>query len=399
MTFSIILYGICAAARADLPSGPPVPTPPPNAKNQTPAFPQQTRAPEVHSDFSIQLTQVANGLNHPWALQFLPDGKLLLTERSGNLRLITQDGQMSAPLQGLPEVFTSGQGGLLDVNISPDFDQDRLVYFSYSEPREHNKNATAVARGRLNETAAVLENVEVIFRQQPAWESHLHFGSRLVWNKSGNLFVTLGERSLPKPRQLAQDTNTHLGKVIQIKADGSIPGTNPFIHGGGQPEIWSYGHRNPQGAAIHPLTGELWTIEHGPRGGDELNTPEAGKNYGWPVITYGIDYSGAPIGNGITQQPGMEQPRYYWDPVIAPGGMTFYQGPIFPEWNGNLLISSLNPGGIVRVMIQDHQVIGEERLATNVGRIRDLTTDHDGYIWFVTDADNGSLYKVSRTTP
>jgi aldose sugar dehydrogenase len=371
-----------------------VSTPPPNAANQTPAFVGQNRVSEVKSNYNLQRRTIASGLSSPWGMEFLPDGRVLVTERSGSMAMVTPQGTISK-VSGVPAVFTQGQGGLLDVALAPDFLLSRWVYFSYSEPRGNNTNGTAVARAKLAENDASLTNLQVIFRQTPAWNSSLHFGSRLVWDTSGNLYVTLGERSNADARVQAQDTNSHLGKVIRIKPDGSPAAGNPFVgRANTKPEIWSYGHRNPQSAALHPTTGELWTVEHGPRGGDELNRPQAGKNYGWPVITYGIDYNGSPIGQGITAKEGMEQPVYYWDPVIAPAGMLFYEGNMFPNWRGSLLIGSLNPGGLVRLQFNGDRVVGEERLVTNAGRVRDVAEADDGSIWYVTD--NGQLIRLFR---
>lgn len=383
-----------SSSSSERPSGPPVNVGPPNAANQTPAFPEQTRAPEVISYSDINAQTIASGLSSPWGLEFLPDGRLLVTEKTGSLRIVDTNGNISSPISGVPAVYSSGQGGLLDVNISPYFDQDRMVYMSFSESRSGG-NGTSVVRGRLSNDNTRLENTQIIFRQTPAWNSTLHFGSRLVWDEEGFLYVTLGERSYPEPRTQAQDPHSLLGKVVRIAADGGIPASNPFADGlMGSPEVWSYGHRNVQGASLHPETGELWTIEHGPRGGDEINRPEPGKNYGWPIITYGIDYNGSPIGQGITAQAGLEQPIYYWDPVIAPAGMTFYSGDMFPEWNNNLLIGGLGVQQIVRVMLDGDTVIGEERLASGYGRVRDVIVAEDGAVWFATD--QGQIIRLSR---
>ena len=264
----------------------------------------------------------------------LPDGSWLVTERGGRMRHVRADGSLSEPIRGVPKVVAQGQGGLLDVAIRDDFERTRRVWWSFSELRGNDGNATAVATGVLASDGSALSDVRVIFQQQPAWLSRNHFGSRLVFDRTGALFVTTGERSLPEPRQLAQDVGTHIGKIIRINPDGGAAEGNSHIEGG-LPEIWSYGHRNLQAAALGP-DGALWTVEHGPRGGDELNRPEAGKNYGWPIITYGQDYSGRPIGDGITARDGMEQPIYYWDPVIAPSGLAFYDGAMFPAWRGAL---------------------------------------------------------------
>ncbi|MCR6652773.1 MAG: PQQ-dependent sugar dehydrogenase [Cellvibrionaceae bacterium] len=360
-----------------------------------PAFEGQTRAPEVRSNFTLRTDVVTSGLRKPWGLTELPDGRFVVTEREeGTLVIVTREGEISAPLIGVPAVYNGGQGGLLDVAIDPNFASNRWIYFSYSENRGNNQNGTSVARGRLSADEKSLENVTVIFRQMPAWNSTLHFGSRLVFDRNGLLYVTLGERSNPEPRQQSQDRNSLLGKVVRINPDGTVPSSNPFVGvANTKPEIWSYGHRNVQSAALHPVTGELWTVEHGPRGGDEINRPEAGKNYGWPVITYGIDYSGQPIGAGITAQQGMEQPVYYWDPVIGPSGTTFYEGDMFP-WQNNLLIGSLNPGGVVRIMLNGNRVVGEERLLSELKRVRDVEVTSDGAFWVVNDENQ--LVRVSR---
>lgn len=366
----------------------------PNKRDARPAFPQQTRAPESVSGVRLKVETVADGIDEPWGSALLPDGKLLVTARTGKLWLVTP-GAGKAEVAGAPRVDNDGQGGLLDISLAPDFATSRAVYVSFSEPREQGKNGTSLARATLSADGKKLENLKVIFQQQPAWSSSLHFGSNIEWDPAGNLYLTVGERSLPQPRQLAQDVSTHIGKVMRLKADGSAADGNPFVgQANAKPEIWSYGHRNVQGAAIDPATGQLWTIEHGPRGGDELNRPEAGKNYGWPIICYCIDYPGGPIGDGITSKDGMEQPVYYWDPVIAPGDMIFYKGDLFP-WKGNILASSL-AGAIVRLEIADGKVTGEERLLKDQGRIRDITEAADGSLYVLTDESDG---KVLRVTP
>lgn len=394
----LLSLSACSADGQNAPpaaAGAPVQTAPPNAEGQTPAFAGQTRAPEQRSAFSVRAETIAEGLDHPWAIEFLPGGRILVTELSGQMRVVTRAGAISPPIAGIPAVDARRQGGLLDVALSPTFATDRLIYWSYAEPRGNGRNATSVARGRLSDDVTRVENVQVIFRQQPAWESTLHFGSRLVFDREGHLFVTLGERSERESRPLAQDLNGLLGKVVRINPDGAIPADNPF-HGraDARAEIWSYGHRNVQGATLNPDTGRLWTIEHGPRGGDEVNAPQAGLNYGWPTITYGEEYSGDPIGEGITQREGMEQPIYYFDPVIAPGGMLFYQGALFPEWRGDLVIASL-AGAVVRLELDGERVIGEERVLTDIGRVRDVKEAEDGAIWLITDEDEGRLMRAT----
>ena len=394
-TLLIVLVFSTSSALAQI-GGPDDPWPPPNAPLQTPAFYGQTRAPQLEDKINLQAEEIASGLFHPWAIEFLPDNSLLLTERLGRMRIVTRQGEVMESIEGVPKVDSRGQGGLLDVVLDPEFAINRLIYFSYAEQRGEGQNGTTVARAHLSEDRTALEEVKVIFRQTPAWRSTKHYGSRLVWDRNGSLFVTLGERSLPEPRQLAQALDNYLGKVVRIQPDGSVPADNPYADGEeGLPNIWSYGHRNIQGAALHPQTGDLWTIEHGPRGGDEINVPQPGKNYGWPVITYGEDYSGAPIGTGSTQKQGMEQPIYYWDPVIAPAGSLFYQGDMFSEWRGDLLISSLTPGGLVRLELDGRQVKGEQRLLSELGRVRDIATGPDGALWVITDERNGKLLKIT----
>jgi glucose/arabinose dehydrogenase len=357
-----------------------------------PAFAQAPRSPTPDPQpVPARITTIAKGLEHPWGIVVLPDGSMLVTERSGNLRRIGKDGKVSEPLAGVPKVFTSSQGGLLDLALSPKFDEDRMVYFSFSEPGAGGAG-TAVARGRLGERG--LEDTRVIWRQQPKVEGPNHFGSRLVFARDGALFATLGDRFAY--REQAQNLRSTLGKVVRINADGSVPRDNPFVgREDALPEIWSYGHRNSQAAALHPESGQLWTVEHGARGGDELNHPQAGKNYGWPVITYGVDYSGAKIGEG-TAKPGMEQPAYYWDPVIAPSGAVFYTGEAFPEWRGQLLVGSLRPGGLVRLQLDAGRVAQETRYRNDAlnARIRDVAQGPDGLVYLITDSSDGRVLRL-----
>ena len=340
---------------------------------------------------AVRVETVARGLEHPWAVAFLPDGRMLVTERPGRLRIVERDGRISDPLAGVPQVLARGQGGLLDVALDPRFADNRLVYLSYAEPGAGGTAGTAVARGRLGQGR--LEDVRVIYQQQPKVRGAAHFGSRLVFARDGTLFVTQGDRFVY--RDGAQDLSVGIGKIVRINPDGSVPRDNPFVgRAGARPEIWSYGHRNVQSAALHPRTGQLWTVEHGARGGDELNRPEAGKNYGWPVITYGVDYSGARIGEG-TAKPGMEQPVYYWDPVIAPSGMTFYTGDALPDWKGSLFIGSLDPGLLVRLTLKDGRVAREERYLADLGeRIRDVRQGPDGLVYLLTDSGDGRVLRV-----
>jgi glucose/arabinose dehydrogenase len=345
---------------------------------------------------AVRAETYAEGLEHPWALAFLPDGRLLVTERPGRLRIVDTGGRVSEPLTGVPTVLAQGQGGLLDVAIDPRFAENRLVYLSFSEPGAGGSASTAVARGRLGR--AGLEDVRVIYRQQPKVQSRGHYGSRLVFGRDGTLFVTQGDRMNQRP--LVQDLSTGIGKVMRIDTEGRAPRDNPFVgRSGALPEIWSYGHRNVQAAALDPATGRLWTVEHGAKGGDELNQPQAGRNYGWPVITYGVDYSGERIGEGTAKQ-GMEQPVYYWDPVIAPSGMTFYTGDAYPGWKGSVLIGSMQPGALVRLTLRDGAVTKEERhLADLNERIRDVQQGPDGLLYVVTDSPNGRVLRVRPATP
>lgn len=368
---------------------------PPEAQGQTPAFANQTRAPVIPRALRLARMPLIEDLHSPWGMALLPDGGLLITEKPGTLRLY-RDGKLSAPLQGLPEVDSRGQGGLLDVAIAPDFASTRQVWFSYSEPRGEDGTGTSVGSGRLSEDGTALEGVQRILQVQPAVGSENHFGSRLVPAPDGSLFVTTGDRGMPEDMAVSQDLQSHLGKVLRIDAASGKPAAgNPFAADKALPEIWSYGHRNIQAAALDPQ-GRLWTVEHGPMGGDELNRPEPGRNYGWPVITYGQNYDGQPIGAGATAREGMEQPVYYWDPVIAPSGMTFYDGEMFPEWQGDALIGGLRAESLVRLSIEDGRVTGEQRLAEGVGRVRDVVVEQDGAILVLIDADPGQLLRLSR---
>src|SRR5512144_724711 len=356
-------------------------------------------APSAAQEFNgeggpIRVVTVAGGLEHPWGLAFLPNGRMLVTERPGRLRIVGADGKLSAPVKGVPEVYAVGQGGLLDVVLDPKFADNGLIYWSYAEP-EGSVAGTAVARGRLVEDGggpARLQDVQVIFRQQPKVSGPNHWGSRLVFAPDGTLFVTLGERF---QRDRAQNLNEDLGKLVRINADGSIPKDNPFVgRPDARPEIWSLGHRNVQAAALNPETKRLWTVEHGAQGGDEINIPEAGKNYGWPIITYGRDYSGEKIGEG-TAKPGLEQPIYYWDPSIAPSGMAFYTADRFPAWRGDLFVGSLKFALLVRLELDGTKITHEERLLEELSeRIRDVRQGPDGLLYLLTDNPDGRILRV-----
>ncbi len=341
---------------------------------------------------TIQVNVIAEGLENVWGMAFLPDGSMLVNERAGRMRIVTADGKIGKPLTGLPEIVAQGQGGLLDVVIAPDFATSKKIYFSYSEPGKGG-NSTAVSSATLNGNA--LENVTRIFSQQPKVNSNNHFGSRLVWAPDGTLFITLGDRYSEKDK--AQTLDNHQGKVVRINADGSVPKDNPFVKTpGALPEIWSFGHRNMQGAAINPITKELWTGEHGPQGGDELNIDRAAKNYGWPVITYGENYGGGKIGEG-THKEGMEQPTYKWVPSIATAGFIFYTGDKFPQWKNNILLASLREQTLVRLVLDGDKIVKEERmLQKEIGqRLRSIVQGPDGLIYLATDEGKGKILQVS----
>ncbi len=343
----------------------------------------------------VSMATVVGGLESPWGMAFLPDGRMLVTERPGRLRYVNRGGALSAPISGVPAVEAVGQGGLLDVALDPQFAANGLIYLSYSEPGD-GKAGTAVARARL--AGDRLEELRVIFRQDPKISSRHHYGSRLVFARDGRLFITLGDRG--SERRSAQDLGTHLGKVLRIESDGSIPADNPFTgRDGARAEIWSYGHRNVQGAALHPRTGELWTHEHGPRGGDEVNIARAGRNYGWPVITYGREYHGPKIGEG-TAKEGMEQPLHYWVPSIAPSGMAFYTADAIPGWKGNLLVGALAAMQVARLELDDAgKVTHEERIRIGE-RVRDVRQGPDGAVYVLTDTGRASrLLRLSAATP
>ena len=344
----------------------------------------------------IQVKTIAEGLENAWGMAFLPDDSMLVTERVGKMRIVSADGKLGEPLSGLPEIVARGQGGLLDVVLAPDFATSKKIYFSYSEPGEGSEsklNSTAVSFATLN--GNTLENVTRVFSQQPKISSNNHFGSRLVWAPDGTLFITLGDRYSEKDQ--AQTLDNHQGKVVRINADGSVPKDNPFVNTkGALPEIWSYGHRNMQGAAINPLSKELWTGEHGPQGGDEINIDRAAKNYGWPVITYGENYGGGKIGEG-THKEGMEQPIYKWVPSIATAGFIFYTGDKFPQWKNNILLSSLREKTFVRLIVDGDKIVKEERLLNKEldQRLRHVVQGPDGLVYLLSDESNSKIYQLS----
>lgn len=360
-----------------------------------PAFAGQTRIAGVRTMTPYKFEVLDKTLNKPWGIVALPDGRFLITEKKGVMRIASANGTVGESITGLPVVNSAGQGGLLGLCIDPAFEQNRMIYWVFSEELPDG-NLTSVAKGKLAADEKTIENATVIYRATPAYKGNLHYGGRILFSKEGHLYISTGERSDLETRPLAQNLGTGLGKIIRITTEGAPVDGNPFIgQSNARPEIYSYGHRNVQGIAFHPVTGDLWENEFGPRGGDEVNLIVPGKNYGWPVITYGIEYSGGTIGDIIQQKPGMEQPVYYWDPVISPSGMTFYNSDVIPEWKNNLFIASLSGTHICRLVINNNKVTGEERLlAEEEQRFRDITQGKDGALYAVTDG--GRLYKISR---
>ena len=339
----------------------------------------------------VQVETLTQGLQHPWGLAFLPDGRMLVSERPGRLCVVARDGAISAPLAGLPAVYARGQGGLLHVALSPDFARDRLVFFAYAEPGPRGSAGTALARGRLAADASALENVATIFRQEPKAEGGLHFGARIAFDRAGHVFLTLGERGLMTP---AQDVSTHMGAIVRIARDGAVPRDNPFAgRAGARPEIWSYGHRNVQGAAVHPRSGALWTHEMGPRGGDEVNIARAGANHGWPLVSWGDHYDGRDIPDPPTR-PDLADAIHVWRPSIAPSGMAFYEADLFAGWRGSLLVGALAGEAVIRLSLSGERVTGEERIRLGV-RIRDLAVGPDGAVYALTDEANGKVLRLA----
>jgi glucose/arabinose dehydrogenase len=378
------------------PEGVPLETAPPNVPEFKPAFPEQTRAKAIKTKTPLKVTEITSDLDKPWAIAFLPDGAMLVSEKlSGKLYVVGKDGKKSPAVTGMPKVDGRDQGGLLDVELAPNYAENQRIFFSYYEPREGG-NGLAVARARLvTGEKPKAENAEVVFRMLPTLDSTKHAGGRLVFAPDGMLFVAMGDRFIPEGRVQARDLDSHIGKVVRITQDGKAPGDNPYVgRKDAFPEIWSSGHRNVLSAALDG-EGRLWIVEMGPRGGDELNLVEKGKDYGWPTIGYGEEYSGAPI-HASTQAKGLEQPVYYWDPVISPSGLTIYSGKLFPEWKGDIFIGGLSSKALVRLRLEDDRVVGEERLLLNLGaRIREVVEGPDGALYLLTDAENGKLLKIT----
>jgi glucose/arabinose dehydrogenase len=388
------ILGVASAHAAQ-----PVPQGKRNVPEFEPAFPEQTRAPASDSGVTLAAETFAAPLEHPWGIDALPDGRFLVTERPGRLRVVSESGQISAPVAGIPAVLAGGQGGLLDVAVGPTFAKDRRIYWSYARPLAGEKTVTVATRGRLSEDGSSVSDVADIFVQEPPSPTPAHYGSRIVFDGEGHVFITTGDHFTEVERVLAQDPGTTYGKVIRVNLDGSVPADNPFVdRDGAIDSIWTLGHRNIQGATLHPQTGRLWTIEHGPKGGDELNLSTPGANYGWPTVSYGENYDSSPVGQGIERHSGaFVEPRYYWDPVIAPAGMLFYQGDLFADWRGDLLIASMSPGGMVRIELHGDTVSGEERLLPGRGRIRDIVEAPDGALLVLVDAAEGAVLRLTPT--
>lgn len=372
----------------------PVEASPPNT-NYSPAFAGQTRTAGVRTTTDYESSVLTTALRSPWGITNMPDGRLLITEKAGTMRIATTTGQLGEPISGILTVNPAGQGGLLGVRVDPAFATNRTIYWVFSESTTEG-NLTAVAKGQLSPDETRFEAVRVIYRALPAYRGTAHYGGRIVIDPAGYLLISTGERADNATRPLAQSLNSGLGKIVRITNEGLPVADNPLAtQAGARPELYTYGHRNPQGLAIHPVTGELWQSEHGPRGGDELNRIHPGANYGWPTITYGLEYSGSRVGEGIQQGEGLEQPVYYWDPVVSPSGMTFYSSDRIPEWRNNLFIGALSGMHIVRLVIENNRVVGEERLLVGEGqRFRDITQGQDGALYAITDG--GRLYRIDR---
>ena len=370
----------------------PVETKSPNSELK-PAFAGQTRIAGVQTKTAYESKMLTKKLESPWGIASLPDGRFLITQKKGSMVIVSNTGEVGESITGLPDVNSNGQGGLLGLTLDPAFAQNRMVYWVFSE-NVSGGSLTSVAKGKLSADEKKIENAVVIYRATPAYKNGMHYGGRILFDRAGNIWVSTGERSDPKTRPQAQQLNSGYGKVIRITKEGKPVDGNPFS-GGERPEIYSYGHRNVQGLAIHPVSGDIWEGEFGPRGGDEINLIRPGKNYGWPIVTYGIEYGGSKVGDGISQKEGLEQPVYYWDPVISPSGMTFYNGNEIPEWKNNLFITCLSGEHIARLVINNNKVVGEERLLVKESqRFRDITQGTDGALYAVTDS--GRLYRIGK---
>lgn len=408
LAFSSIFFASCNKQPVETPTNPTggttggatggtlpsVETLPKNAPNYVPAFTGQTRIAGVKTVKAIQSSILTTELTTPWGIASLPDGRFLITEKaSGTMRIVTATGAVSAAITGLPQVNSGNQGGLLGLCIDPQFATNRMVYWVFSE-NVTGGTTTSVAKGKLANNETSIENATVIYRASPATNSNAHYGGRILFDPSGNLFISIGERLNGNTRPLAQSVTASLGKVVRITTNGEPASNNPkFTGDGALPELYTMGHRNPQGLALHPVSGDLWLGEFGPRGGDEINRIQPALNYGWPTITYGLEYSGQPVGSAVQQQEGLEQPIYYWDPVVSPSGMTFYTGELVPEWKNNLFIACLSGLHIVRLVIENNKVTGEERLLADQNqRFRDITVGKDGALYAITD--QGRLYKI-----
>jgi glucose/arabinose dehydrogenase len=372
----------------------PVETNSPNSQYK-PAFVGQTRIAGVKTKTALAVTIINTELSHPWGLCVLPDGRFLISEKGGTMQILKADGKADKKITNLPAVVNQGQGGLLDVNIDPAFTTNHIIYWDYAE-QTPDGNILAVAKGKLAADESKIEDIQVIYRATPAYKGALQYGSRILFDKQGNLFVSTGERSGADIRMKAQDLGAAIGKIVHITKEGKPVAGGPFANtAGALPEIYAYGFRNPEGMAWNPETGELWEDEFGPRGGDEINIIRPGNNYGWPVITYGIEYSGQPVGDAIQQKEGMTQPIYYWDPVVSPAGITFYTGNLIPEWKGNLFVGGLSGSHIARLVIKNNKVVGEERLLKDKReRWRALNTGKDGALYGVTDG--GKMYRIGK---
>lgn len=390
---------IMGTAHAQDGSNPPVETMSKEAPQQTPAFPEQTRVPSVKTQSAYSINIITDDLEFPWGLDFLPDGRMIVSEKPGNIRIVSREGTVGDPLKGVPPVRYQGSGGMFDIKLAPDFEASRRVFWTYVATAE-GEAINRVATGRLSDDESELEDARVIYQIGPTQGGRFHFGSRMIFDQDGLLYVTFGDRFFPG-RGGVQRLNSALGKIIRINQDGTPAQGNPYAgNQGALPEIWSIGHRNPQGLAFNPVTNELWETEHGPRAGDEINVIERGANYGWPEISYGLEYNGSGVsGTGLTQKENMHQPVYYYDPAVAPSGMTFYDGDLIPEWDNNLFVAMLKGMHIARLVIDNTtgRVVSEERILGQEGqRFRNVVQGPDGALYAITDSADGRLYRIAN---